>query len=131
MEHVALGYAAWAAVKWAGYFGVARSERFRALREPSPRPAIVASVRVAIGLLGGVLLFSLAKAGALTSGVVVVCVLVPARWSEWWLTIRLLYGGAEPVAVGRAIRFGTLVSFVIDVPALVLMFVAGGAGPLC
>lgn len=126
-----LGYAAFCAVKLAGYTLAARVIS-RAYGRTELNSWGVGAARTVIGMAAGalyggaalLLANSFAKAGSL----VFLAGFIPIRLAEWWLLLWLFYD--RPLADKRkgwcVVGLATVWSYVVDLPAIAGAFFTGG-----
>ena len=117
-----LGYLTWSAVKLAGYSTFARVTS-RVYERPGLSSFAVGGVRTLIGMLAGAAFVPLARTlapwmgDAATFGCLVLLLLF--RVLEWWLLVWLFYDRrlTTPRLDWRIVAIGTVVSFLLDIPA--------------
>jgi hypothetical protein len=121
-----LGLAAFAAIKFVGYSAYSVylnnlfPDRWRNL-------FFVGFCRTALGLGFGTALGFLGIIAMLATGppgfFIYIAALVPTRMLEWWIIVSAMYHvKRDNPSVKKAIGFGILVSFILDVPALMGFF---------
>lgn len=130
ITHPVLGYAAFGAVKLAGYALAARFVS-RTYGTPERSAWAVGAARTGIGIAAGAacsgvvwLLPPLAR----EAGWIFFAGLLPVRILEWWLLLWLFYDRKlEHNARGwRVVALATVWSYVVDIPALAGLFLTGG-----
>ena len=128
-----LGPAYFAAVKFAGYTaaGVWLNHRYG---QSTRRPFAFGMARTALGVAAGFAFGLLALGLGLTkSELAFYLLLAPIRLAEWSLIIWLFYGREEPnlrrLVVYAAL--GSLWSYVLDLPAILAVFILPGGAWIC
>jgi len=124
-----LGLLAFPAIKFAGYTAYAVY-----LNHVFPRQRNVFGVgasRTVVGLVFGTLLALVSFPFAFIGGVgflIYLVGLVPVRLVEWYVIIKSFYvvAGDDPPDLKRPMWLGVLVSFLLDIPAVVGLVTAGG-----
>jgi hypothetical protein len=130
IDHPAVGYLTFCAVKFAGYSIAARFLSHRYARTDR-NSLVVGGARTLIGMAAGAGCYAVLCAfPRITgpSGLGYVAGLVPVRIAEWWLLLWLFYDRPlrQKAKDWRMAALGTVWSFVLDVPALVGLFFTGG-----
>lgn len=128
-----LGIACFAAVKLAGYswmgWNINRSEGVS-----RPHPLLVGSVRTAIGIAAGVSYgWSVDHFAIGNQGVAFYVGLLPIRIVEW-LFLLWLFNGDRPHVGHNRTRHpvgGVLLSYLLDIPAMLTAFVVPGGFWIC
>jgi hypothetical protein len=127
-----LGLAYFAAVKLVGYTGAASFIKWW-IPGSSASPWLVGGVRTVIGLgagIGGAFLAS--QLGLLRSEVGFYALLAPIRMCEWLILLRLFFH--HDWNSSRSLKLaalGTVWSYVLDIPAIVAVFVIPGGVWIC
>ena len=128
-----LGLAAFAAVKLAGYTAAAS-----VIKKQSPGCAasvwVVGGVRTIIGLGAGIgASYIASQLGIYRSEISFYALLAPVRICEWLLLLALFFRGPEREWQHTLMLavFGTLWSYVLDIPAILAVFVIPGGMWIC
>jgi hypothetical protein len=125
IEHPVIGSLVFTAVKLGGYTWA--GHMLNRQSEPSVSPLRIGIARTLIGIAFGGAVFGftgLVNSDALTSAAYIV-LLAPVRFLEWWLLVRWMYGPERRVtAKAYALLVG--LSYLLDVPAVIGLFVTGG-----
>jgi hypothetical protein len=128
-----LGLAYFAAVKFAGYTaaGVWLNRRYG---QSARTPFAFGMARTALGVAAGFAFGFLALGLGLTkSELAFYLLLAPIRLAEWSLIIWLFYGREEP-DLRRLVVYatlGSLWSYVLDLPAILAVFILPGGAWIC
>lgn len=129
-----LGLAYFTGVKLIGYSmaGSYFRKKFDATR---PRAVVFGAARTLLGLAVGVSFASLlAILGTSNAEALFFVLLVPVRFAEWWLTLFCFFTRKLWIphsTVFRHVAVGSVWSFLLDVPAIVSMFVLPGGAWIC
>ena len=128
-----LGLISFAAVKFAGYTAAATFLN-KQLPESTASAWFVGGVRTVIGLAAGFgAIFAAGHLGVLRSEAAFYALLLPIRLCEWLILLGLFYRRPE-WEWGRSLKFaafGTLWSYVLDVPAVLAIFTIPGGAWIC
>ena len=125
-----LGLLAFPAIKFVGYtaYAIYLNRVF-----PHPRNIFaVGATRMLLGLIFGTALamisFPFAFIGGALGFLIYLVGLIPVRLLEWYITFKAFYLAAGETAPGmkRAMWTGVLVSFLLDIPAIVGLVTATG-----
>lgn len=116
-----LGLLAFPLIKAGGYaaFAIYLNRHFP---DSTRNIAYVGMSRMLIGLVFGTVLALLSFPFVFVSGLgllIYIFGLIPVRCLEWWIIIRIFYGSKPWNEVKVPITFGTIWSFVLDIPALI------------
>lgn len=129
----ALGLVYFATVKMAGYTAAGYQFR-RMLRASKPNAFAFGAVRTGLGLAVGVSFASLALwLGLQKSEVIYYLALFPVRLAEWLLVLWWFFARAG-LRGGRWASYallGSAWSYLLDVPAILAMFVIPGGAWIC
>jgi len=127
-----LGLAYFAAVKLVGYTAAASFIK-RRIPDASASPWLVGGVRTVIGLGAGIGAAYLAsRLGILRSEVGFYALLAPIRICEWLILLRLFFH--RDWDWSRSLKLaalGTVWSYVLDIPAIMAVFVIPGGAWIC
>jgi hypothetical protein len=127
-----LGLAYFAAVKLVGYTAAASFIKWR-IPNSSVSPWLVGGVRTVIGLGAGIGAAYLAsQLGILRSEVGFYALLAPIRICEWLILLRLFFH--RDWDWSRSLKLaalGTVWSYVLDIPAVMAVFVIPGGAWIC
>ena len=127
------GVVYFAAVKWVGYTGAARVLKSQYGR-PGHNAWLVGGVRTLIGLAVGILaVYFASQLQIFRSTPAFFILLIPARVGEWLLLLWLFFERPDWNWV-RALSWatlGTAWSFVLDIPAILAVFVLPGGMWIC
>jgi len=127
------GLVCFAAVKFAGYTAAATFLK-RQFTESTASPWLVGGVRTVLGLAAGFgAVFSAEHFGILRFEAGFYGLLIPIRMCEWLILLALFYRRPE-WEWGRSLKFaafGTLWSYVLDVPAVLAVFTIPGGAWIC
>ena len=126
-----MGLAYFAAVKLAGYS--AAGYRINSLcKTAKPHPALFGLVRTGLGLAGGVGFGTLAlRLGLGGPGPLFYLVLAPVRLGEWLLILWLFYRTMNETRWLGCALAGSAWSYVLDLPAMLALFVLPGGAWIC
>jgi hypothetical protein len=139
IEHPALGYLGFVAVKFAGYSLAARAITWSYARNDL-NPFLVGGARTLIGIATGAaylgVWLSAAYFGvgafarppsAITGEVLYLAGLLPVRIAEWWLLLWIFYDRQLRQATKgwRTVGLATAWSYALDVPAVMGFLVVG------
>ena len=128
-----LGLVYFAAVKFAGYTAAASFIK-RRIPDSSASPWLVGGVRTVIGLGAGIgAAYAASQLGILRSEVGFYALLAPIRMCEWLLLLALFFRRPEwdwPRSLKLA-ALGTVWSYVLDIPAIMAVFVIPGGSWIC
>jgi hypothetical protein len=128
-----LGFAYFAAVKLAGYTAAAVWLNRRSA-QPMRRPFVFGLARTGLGVAAGFAFGFLALGlGVTKSEVTFYLLLAPIRLAEWCLIIWLFYGRETP-NLQRLLMYavlGSLWSYVLDLPAILAVFILPGGAWIC
>lgn len=125
IEHPVIGSLVFTAVKLGGYAWAGHMLNQRS--ELSVSPLRVGIARTLIGIAFGAAVWGftgLVDSSALTSAAYVV-LLAPLRFLEWWLLVRWMYGPGLRLSA-KAYVLLVCLSYLLDVPAVLGLFVTGG-----
>ena len=127
-----LGLAYFAAVKLVGYTAAASLIKRRIPDSPAS-PWVVGGVRTVIGLAAGIGAAYLAsQLGILRSELGFYALLAPIRICEWLILLRLFFH--HDWDWSRSLKLaalGTVWSYVLDIPAIMAVFVIPGGAWIC
>lgn len=129
----AIGLAAFAAIKLAGYTAAGAYVNRRAAKH-APKPIVFGAVRTIVGLVAGIgAVFVLESLSIPRGEVVFFAALLPIRMAEWLLVFWMFHRETELWRKHRALAafLATLWSFVLDVPAIAAAFVVPGGMWIC
>lgn len=122
-----IGYLGFCAVKFAGYSFAAKllSDSYR---RSDRNPFAVGGVRTLIGMAAGAAYYGVWQLITDPGGIAYLIGLVPVRVAEWGFLLWLFYDHRlqQREKDWRCIAFGTVWSYVLDVPALFGFVVTGG-----
>jgi hypothetical protein len=127
-----LGLVYFAAVKLVGYTAAASFIK-RRIPGSSASPWLVGGVRTVIGLGAGIgAAYVASQLGLLRSEVGVYALLAPIRICEWLILLGLFFrrDWEWPRSLKLAV-LGTLWSYVLDIPAIMAVFVIPGGAWIC
>ena len=127
-----LGLAYFAAVKLVGYTAAASFIR-RRIPGSSASPWLVGGVRTVIGLAAGIgAAYVATQLGILRSDVGFYTLLAPVRMCEWLILLALFFrrDWDWPRSLKLA-ALGTVWSYVLDIPAIMAVFVIPGGAWIC
>jgi len=129
----ALGLAYFVAVKFAGYSAAANYLR-RQYPESKVNPLLAGGVRTVIGIVVGIsAVFATEQFGIVRSTVAFFAFLFPTRILEWLLLLWLFFerpNGSWQRAIGWSVK-GTGWSYLLDIPAILAVFVLPGGVWVC
>ena len=127
-----LGLAYFAAVKFVGYAAAASFIK-RRIPDSSASPWLVGGVRTVIGLGAGIgAAYVASQLGILRSEVGFYALLAPIRICEWLILLRLFFH--RDWEWSRSLKLaalGTVWSYVLDIPAIMAVFVIPGGAWIC
>jgi hypothetical protein len=127
-----LGLAYFAAVKFAGYTAAASFIR-RRIPDSSASPWLVGGVRTIIGLGAGIgAAYTASQLGILRPEVGFYALLAPIRMCEWIFLLAVFFrrNWTWPRSLKLA-ALGTVWSYVLDIPAILAVFVIPGGAWIC
>ena len=128
-----LGLVYFAAVKLVGYTAAASFIKTR-ISGSSASPWLVGGVRTVIGLAAGIgAAYVASQLGILRSEVGFYALLAPIRICEWLIVLGLFFRRPDwdwPRSLKLA-ALGTLWSYVLDIPAIMAVFVIPGGAWIC
>jgi hypothetical protein len=129
-----MGLVYFGAVKLAGYTAAAVYLKKRQFPESKVSPWLVGGVRTVLGLVAGVgAVFAAEQLGLIRAEFGFYVLLVPIRMGEWLILLALFFRRPE-WRWSRALKLaaiGTVWSFVLDVPAILAVFVIPGGMWIC
>jgi len=128
-----IGLACFAGIKLVGY-GLAGYQLNRLCRTTKPHPAVFGLTRTGLGVAAGVAFASIALWSNLTQSEAAFYVgLAPVRMAEW-LLILWFYYVRSGLSRDRWIKYsvlGSVWSYVLDIPAVLSIFVVPGGVWIC
>jgi len=128
-----LGLVYFAAVKFAGYTAAASFIK-RRIPASTTSAWLVGGVRTVIGIAAGLgAVYACSRLGIIRSEISFYALLAPIRIGEWLLLLALFFRRPEwdwPRALKLA-AFGTIWSYVLDIPAIAAVFVIPGGAWIC
>lgn len=123
-----LGLAYFAGIKFAGYSAAGVYFRNR-LGETRPNGLVFGLARTALGIVAGVAVASiLALINIRNTEVLFYVALAPVRMLEWLLTFWFFFGRRT---LYRYSLLGSVWSYLLDVPAIMAVFVLPGGAWIC
>jgi hypothetical protein len=128
-----LGLVYFAGVKLAGYT-ISGHCFNRLMHATRPRPWVFGAARTALGLAAGIAFGTAASNVGLTrSELVYYLALAPVRMGEWLLILWLFYGkrGLHGGRLSKYAAGGSAWSYLLDVPAILAVFVIPGGAWVC
>jgi hypothetical protein len=129
-----LGLAYFAAVKLAGYsaFGGHLRKKFGA---EQPRAIAFGAARTVLGLIVGIgFVALLAVSGMQRTEMAFYVLLLPVRFGEWLLAIWFFFSRRMPLEQNAVVKqsvYGSVVSYLLDVPAIASVFILPGGAWIC
>ena len=128
-----LGLVYFAAIKMTGYT-IAGYQLKRLYQVEAPNPFRFGAARTVLGIVAGVSFgFLTATLNIRQSELVYYLTLAPIRFAEWSFIIWYFFDRtwSQPSRLARYSLFGSLWSFLLDVPAILAVFVLPGGIWIC